>query len=128
MTSQLLNFNIKKLNDDNNVNNEPNLNNMNKNELIDLIINNINIVTNGINNDVGIPNNFSSWKNTYKGLILIKNNHEKILLAIELWLNITENQLIGLNKDDELIMMSFIYPWINNLINIKKSYLILKSN
>ncbi len=125
MSDEVLNFDKKKLNDKNNFSEKRNFDNMNKKEVIDFIIHNINIVTNGIYNDVGIPNNFSSWKNTHKGLNIIKDDHEKILIGVKLWLNITENQLIGLNKEDELIMMSFLYPWMNNLIHIKKSYIIL---
>ena len=84
------------------------------------IIDHIEIVTIGIIKDLEITNSYASWKNTAKGLKLIKNNKRDFYLGIKLWLNITLSQLIGTDKDNILQIMASTCPWIHSLIEIKK--------
>ena len=86
----------------------------------DLILENLKIVTEGIIKDFKPNNQFSSWKNTPIGLKFIKDDTFKFYMGVNLWIQITENQLIGTN--DECIMqdMKCLHPWIANFLEIKK--------
>ena len=83
------------------------------------IIKHIEIVTAGIIKDIGVNNAYASWKNTAKGMNFIKENKRDFYLGIPIWLNITQNQLIGSSDDNILNMMKITHPWINNLLEIK---------
>ena len=83
------------------------------------IIKHIEIVTAGIIKDIGVNNAYASWKNTAKGMNFIKENKRDFYVGIPIWLNITQNQLIGTENDELLNMMKNTYPWINNLLEIK---------
>ena len=85
----------------------------------DLIIENIIIVTDGINNSFRPNNNYASWQNTSKGLKFIKNNKKDFYMGVNLWLQITQNQILNC-KDDNLLKISLTQlPWISNLLKIK---------
>ena len=85
----------------------------------DLIISNIIIVTDGINNSFRPNNSYASWQNTSKGLKIIKNNKKDFYMGVNLWLQITQNQLLNCNDDNLLKMLLTQLPWINNLLIIK---------
>lgn len=86
----------------------------------DIIINHIQIVTNGIIRDLKPNNSFASWKNTPCGLNIIKTNKENFYNAINMWLNITQNQLLGSENDEILEILSNNFSWINSIFEIKK--------
>ena len=86
----------------------------------DKIIEHIEIVTNGIMKDMKPNNSFASWKNTSKGLNLIKNDKIKFYLGVNIWLNITQNQILGSENNEILDILKKEFVWINNVIEIKK--------
>ena len=83
------------------------------------ILNNIKIVTEGIQKDIGLDNSFSSWKNTEKGLRFIKNDTEKFYLGVKMWINIVEDQILHCNDYSLLKSVVNIYKWIENFLEIK---------
>ena len=83
------------------------------------ILENIKIVTAGIIKDIGVDNAYSSWKNTEKGLNFIKENEKDFYLGIKLWLDLTQNQLIGTNDDIIQNEMAKSFNWLYNLLEIK---------
>ena len=85
----------------------------------DLIIENIIIVTDGINNSFRPNNSYASWQNTPKGLKFIKNKKKDFYMGVNLWLQITQNQLLNCNDDNLLKMLLTQLPWISNLLRIK---------
>ena len=101
-------------------------NNENNNEKI--IVNHTNIVTMGLINNLQITNAYYSWKNTSKGLNFIKDDKNIFYQGVDLWLNITQNQLLGIDSNDILNKLSKQFNWIEKLIEIKKCILIIVSN
>lgn len=95
-------------------------NSKNNNEKI--IVNHISIVTMGLTGNFQISNAYSIWKNTSKGLDFIKDDQNRFYQGVDLWLNITQNQLLGINNNDILAKLSKQYEWIENLLTIKKIY------
>ena len=85
------------------------------------ILNNIKIVTEGIQKDIGLDNSFSSWKNTEKGLRFIKNDTEKFYLGLKMWINIVEDQILHCNDYSLLKSVVNNYKWIENFLQIKDS-------
>ena len=83
------------------------------------ILNNIKIVTEGIQKDIGINNSFSSWKTTEKGLRFIKNDKENFYLGVNMWINIVENQILHCNDISLLNSAVNNYKWIENFLEIK---------
>jgi hypothetical protein len=83
------------------------------------ILNNIKIVTEGIQKDIGLDNSFSSWKNTEKGLRFIKNDIEKFYLGVKMWINIVEDQILHCNDISLLKSIINNYKWIENFLEIK---------
>lgn len=92
----------------------------NNNEKV--IVNHINIVTKGLINNFQISNAYASWKNTPKGLDFIKDDKNRFYQGVDLWLSITQNQIMGINNDDILNQLTKQYDWVENLIEIKKMY------
>ena len=90
-----------------------------KTDTKDVIINNLKIVTEGIIKDLRPNNSFSSWKNSPIGLNFIKNDTSKFYMGINLWIEITEKQLIGISDYRVLEEMKNIYPWLTNFLEIK---------
>ena len=90
----------------------------------ELIVENIELVTNGIIKDLKVNNAYASWKNTAKGLNFIKENKKEFYLGVNLWLKLTEQSFIGTDDNDinnEIIESTkHIYPWLTNFLNIKK--------
>ena len=41
-------------------------------------------------------------------------------MGVNLWIEITENQLIGTNDEGTMQHMKYTYPWITNFLEIKK--------
>ena len=85
------------------------------------ILNNIKIVTEGIQKDIGLDNSFSSWKNTEKGLRFIKNDTQKFYLGLKMWINIVEDQILHCNDYSLLKSVVNNYKWIENFLQIKDS-------
>ena len=85
----------------------------------EMILKNINIVTQGILNDIGLDNSFSSWKNTEKGLRFIKDDENKFYLGVKLWINIVQDQILHCNDNDLLKTATKHYKWIENFLEIK---------
>ena len=86
----------------------------------ELVLTNIREVTNGIINDIGINNSFSSWKNTEIGLRFIKEDTSKFNLGIKLWLEIVEQQILSKEIWDVIEILKNQYKWMNNLKDIKE--------
>ena len=86
----------------------------------DLILEHITIVTNGIIKDIEVNNSFSSWKNTPKGLKLIKNKTNDFYLGVNLWLKLTENQFLDIDNINILKTMTYTFPWLKSYILIKE--------
>ena len=92
----------------------------NETDTKEIILHNLKIVTDGIIKDLRPNNSFASWKNTPIGLKFIKNDTNKFNMGIKLWIEITENQLIGTNDFIALEHMKNMYTWITNFLEIKK--------
>ena len=91
--------------------------NNNKNE----ILSNIKIVTQGIIEDIGVNNSFSSWKNTERGLRFIIEDTTNFYRGVKLWINIVENQIIHCNDIKLLKSIAIQFKWIDNFLEIKSS-------
>lgn len=85
-----------------------------------LIIDHIKVVTDGIISVAKPDNYYSSWLNTGKGLDLIKTDKTKFYLGLNLWLKITEEELLGINNPDDLNKLKEHYSWIYSLYEIRK--------
>ena len=83
------------------------------------ILSNIKIVTQGIIEDIGINNSFSSWKNTERGLHFIIEDTTNFYKGVKLWINIVENQIIHCN--DIKLLRALQFKWINNFLDIKSN-------
>ena len=68
----------------------------------DIIIEHIKIVTYGIIKDIKPNNSYASWKNTPDALELIKNDMYRFYVSVNMWLNITQNQLLG-SENNEIL-------------------------
>jgi len=86
----------------------------------DIIIEHIEIVTNGIVTNMRPNNSYASWKNTSKGLNYIKTDKPKFYLGVNMWLNITQNQLLGTEDNEILNLLKCEFSWVNNVLDIKK--------
>jgi hypothetical protein len=86
----------------------------------DIIIEHIQIVINGIVQDMRPNNSYSSWKNTPHGLNFIKSDKAKFYLGVNMWLNITQNQLLGTQNNEILEILKNQFSWVNNFLEIKK--------
>ena len=86
----------------------------------DTIIEHIQIVTTGLVEDFKPNNSFASWKNTPHGLDFIKNDKSKFYLGVNMWLNITQNQLLGSENNEILEILANQWSWVNNILEIKK--------
>ena len=86
----------------------------------DTIIEHIQIVTNGLVQDIKPNNVYASWKNSPHGLNFIKSDKSKFYLAVNIWLNITQNQLLGSENNEILETIANQWCWVNNLLEIKK--------
>lgn len=83
------------------------------------ILSEIQLVINGCSKDLNLSNNFSSWKNTAKGLDFIKEDHSKFKLGINLWIKITQDQILGISNIEDLQNFQVSkFPWIKSFINI----------
>lgn len=89
-------------------------------DIKDSIINNISIVTHGIINDLRPNNSYSNWKNTDIGMKFIKNDSKKFYKALNMWIDITQRQIIGTDNNVILEEMKKNYLWINNFLEIKE--------
>ena len=87
-----------------------------------MIINYIDIVTQGIINDLKISNMYASWKNTSKGLNFIRNDKDKFYLGVKMWLDITQNQIIGVNDYNDLVSLCLKFIWIEKILLIRDLY------
>jgi hypothetical protein len=65
-------------------------------------------------------NTLSKFKISYKGLNILSNDLIKFNMALYIWLEIVNNQILGIDLDDYLLCEINGYPndyeWINNLI------------
>tara|TARA_B100001094_G_C18129139_1_gene771231 strand:- start:364 stop:651 length:288 start_codon:yes stop_codon:yes gene_type:complete len=86
----------------------------------DIIIKHIEIVTNNIVETTRLNNSYSSWKNTAKGLNFIKTDKPNFYLGVKMWLNITQNQLLGTENNEILNLLKCEFSWINNILEIKQ--------
>tara|TARA_B100000424_G_scaffold266755_2_gene258421 strand:- start:64 stop:363 length:300 start_codon:yes stop_codon:yes gene_type:complete len=86
----------------------------------DIIIEHVKIVTTGIIETFKPNNSYSNWKNTPQGLDLIKTNKTNFYLGVNMWLNITQNQLLGSENNEILEILKNQFSWINNILEIKK--------
>tara|TARA_B100000927_G_C16042489_1_gene299650 strand:+ start:36 stop:332 length:297 start_codon:yes stop_codon:yes gene_type:complete len=89
-------------------------------ELQNKIIEDVKIVTKGIIKDLKPNNSYASWKNTSIGLEFIKADTKKFNMAINMWIDITEKQLIGTSDNNILENMKDLYNWLDNFLEIKK--------
>ncbi len=89
-------------------------------ELQNKIIEDVKIVTKGIIKDLKPNNSYASWKNTSIGLEFIKADTKKFNMAINMWIDITEKQLIGTSDNNILENMKDVYNWLDNFLEIKK--------
>ena len=89
-------------------------------ELQNKIIEDVKIVTKGIIKDLKPNNSYASWKNTSIGLEFIKADTKKFNMAINMWIVITEKQLIGTSDNNILENMKDLYNWLDNFLEIKK--------
>ena len=86
----------------------------------DSIIEHIQIVTTGLVKDFKLNNSYASWKNSPHGLKFIKSDKSKFYLGVNMWLDITQNQLLGSENNEILKTIGNEYYWVNNLLEIKK--------
>ena len=85
------------------------------------ILSNIKIVTQGIIEDIGVNNSFSSWKNTEKGLRFIIEDTTNFYKGVKLWINIVKNQIIHCNDIKLLKSIAIQFKWIDNFLEIKSN-------
>ena len=86
----------------------------------DIIINHIQIVTNGIIKNIRHNNSYASWKNIPQRLDLIKTHKQNFYLGVNIWLNITQKQLLGSENNEFLEKQKNKHPWMNSIFEIKK--------
>ncbi len=86
----------------------------------EILLGHLETVTSGMIKDLQVNNAYSSWKNTPKGLRFIKEDKAKFNQGINLWLQITQNQLIGTDNNEVLKQLASQWIWINSLLEIKK--------
>ena len=85
----------------------------------DEILTRMQTVITGCCNSMQVPNTLSSWKNTARGLGTIKHIEMDFYLGVKMWLDITQNNLMGCNNDEILKSMSDQFSWIKDLLLIK---------
>ena len=74
----------------------------------EIILDNINLFTIGCVKDINVSNVYSSWKNTYKGLKTIIHKKKDFYIGVNLWLEITRNQiLLGANMGSNTSLILF---------------------
>tara|TARA_B100001093_G_C26834479_1_gene1017690 strand:+ start:1662 stop:2048 length:387 start_codon:yes stop_codon:yes gene_type:complete len=86
----------------------------------DEILNHMEIVIKGICNSIHVPNTLSSWKITVRGLTTIRHIEKDFYLGVNMWLNITQNNIISCNNNEILESMKNEFSWINDLLIIKR--------
>ncbi len=86
----------------------------------DLIIHHINIVINGILENMDVHNIYSSWKNTAKGLDIIKYKTSDFYLGVNLWLNLTKSEFLNNYDIKNLKSMVTSFPWLESYILINE--------
>jgi hypothetical protein len=86
----------------------------------DIIVEHIQIVTTGIVENIKPNNSYASWKNTPHGLNFIKSDKSKFYLGVNMWLDITQKQLLGTQNNEILETIANQWSWVNNLLEIKK--------
>lgn len=69
---------------------------------------------------MSVPNTFCSWKNTALGLRTIKHIDKDFYLGVNMWLYITQNNLMKCDNDIILRSMIVQFTWIKDLLLIKK--------
>ena len=85
----------------------------------DEILTHMQTVITGCCNSINVPNTLSSWKNTAHGLGTIKHIETDFYQGVRMWLNITQNNLMGCDNDIILGSMCGQFAWIKNLLLIK---------
>ena len=86
----------------------------------DEILNHMEIVIKGICNSIDVPNTLSSWKITVRGLNTIRHIEKDFYLGVNMWLNITQNNIISCDNNEILESMKNEFSWINDLLIIKR--------
>ena len=86
----------------------------------EVILGHLETVTDGMIKDLQVNNAYASWKNTPKGLRFIKEEKTQFYQGINMWLQITQSQLIGTDNNTLLEKMMPEYHWISSLLEIKK--------
>ena len=68
------------------------------------------------------PLSYANWKKQFIALKskLIKSDKEKFFFDVNMWLDITQNQILGTNENESLDILKTQYTWINDLLEIKK--------
>jgi hypothetical protein len=86
------------------------------------IVEHMEIVITGCYKDFYISNSYSSWKNTAKGLSLMTSaeNDRAFHMCINMWIDLTQNQIIGIDIDKLPIEIYNNFSWLNSLLIIKK--------
>lgn len=82
------------------------------------IIVDMQVVIDGCYHYLNISNSYSSWKNTAIGLNNIKHIEREFIQGVKLWIQITQNNIIGIIDIDDLKMLVPTVPWIHNFIKI----------
>ena len=85
----------------------------------DEILAHMQTVITGCCNSMQVPNTLSSWKITARGLGTIKHIEKDFFLGVRMWLDITQNNLMGCDNDEILEQMSNELSWIKDLLLIK---------
>tara|TARA_B100001057_G_C22814658_1_gene936882 strand:- start:1276 stop:1647 length:372 start_codon:yes stop_codon:yes gene_type:complete len=91
-----------------------------KNLTKDQILEHIQNVINGSCNSLNLYNTFSIWKNTVIGLSTIKHINNDFHKGVNLWVNITMDSIICCHNEIVLKSMVDDFPWINDLLVVKK--------
>ena len=86
----------------------------------EIIIDHLETVTTGMINNHLVNNAYASWKNTPKGLRFIKEEKAQFYQGIDMWLHITQDQLIGTSNSELLSEMIPQFGWVSSLLEIKK--------
>jgi len=86
----------------------------------EIILGHLEIVTVGMIKDLRVNNAYASWKNTPIGLRFIKEQKAQFYQGINMWLQITQDQLLGTSDNKHLEKMILQFSWINSLLEIKK--------
>lgn len=100
-----------------------------------LCMDNIKIVMDGLesikyNKESLEQSTISLFKTSYNGMKFIKDDPMLFHQAIGMWLNIIENQLLNISKDDYVLLETKSAPikgmeWLGTLCAIKKEYLLI---